>query len=248
MTVPDFWTCALSNRLSFCQNTTRKSEERVEFLDSPPTLFSSLFLQQSGRRSSDRFKKAYPFPAVCLSWKSRPVSLIQFLWFRITFCSSMNEQRNLWDRQRDLMGCPVWLRYLEELNPYLSFMTRLGWVHLWLRELLIQPWWRSPRMPQSHSRDLPSCPPLPPHLWPEPFCHPHCKHSPSHTNWLSAWAKPFHKGSVLVCVRVDGFKSRHGTAHDPKSLLNDVCLCNIDWLRKGTVYQSLQPPQAAIVD
>lgn len=194
MTVPDFWTWAPSKCLSFCQNTS-KSEERVEFLHFPPTLFSSLFLQQSGRRSSGRSKKAYPFPAVRLSWKSRPLSLIQFLWFRITFRSSMNElQRNLVDRQRDLMGYPVWLRYLEELKPYLSFMTRLGWVHLWLLEFLIQPWWRSPRMPQSHSRDLPSCPPLPPHLWPESFCHPRCKHSPAHTNWLSAWAKPFPKG------------------------------------------------------
>lgn len=200
--------------------SVRIQQERVKkglsFYISPPTLFSSLFLQQSGRRSSVRFKKAYPFPAVCRPWKSRPVSLIQFLWFRITFHSSMNElQRNLRDQQRDLMGYPVWLRYLEELKPYLSFMTRLGWVHLWLLELLIQPWWRSPRMPQSHSRDLPSCPPLPPHLCPEPFCHPHCKHSPTHTNWLSAWAKPFPKGLRLcACVSMD---SSHGTVHDPKA-------------------------------
>lgn len=56
--------------------------------------------------------------------------------------------------------------------------------------------------------------------------------------------------SVLVCVCGcgAGFKSRHGMVHDPKTFLNDVCLRNIDWLCKETVYQSLQPPQATIVD
>lgn len=63
---PDSWTWALFKCLSFCQNTTRKSEERVEFLYFPPTLFS-LFLQQPGRRSSVRFfKKSLPI-SCCVS-------------------------------------------------------------------------------------------------------------------------------------------------------------------------------------
>lgn len=46
-------------------------------------------------------KTSDPLPVVCLSWKSRPASLIQCVRFRITCCSSMNElQRNLGDWQR----------------------------------------------------------------------------------------------------------------------------------------------------
>lgn len=145
-------------------------------------------------------------------------------------------------------------RRLTKGTHGLSFMTEIRsraktlsviYDRAWIPSRFIQCWWHSRRIPtEAHFAQISQRPPTFPGLnlfgvlavntrqLSQTDCQPEVNNSQC----------------VRARVCVAGFMSRHGMVHDPKTLLNDVCLRNIDCLSKGTLYQFLQPPQAAIVD
>lgn len=171
------------------------------FCCSPP-----VFVQQPCRRSSVRFQNVLP-TSCCVPFLEIKACVLDSVCVIQDHLPQLYEwaAKEFGGLTKDWDTCKS-----ENLICHLRLGLAPSSVHLWLLELLVQPWWRSPRIPQgriSHTcpRDLPRCPP-----WPVPFRRPRCKHSPAHTDRLSAWAKALPNGLRLRACRWIPVTSRDG--------------------------------------
>lgn len=242
---PDLWTCTpcLSVR-----NEQGRMKKGSGFYIPPALLFSSAFVQQPCRRSSVRFRKVRP-TSCCVPILEIKACVLD------SVCVIQDNMLQLYEwAAKEFGGMTKGSHGLSFMAEILGSEKALSVIYDWA--------WLPPRfisdssncsynlddvLPEYHRVTFRTHIPGTSHVvLPGPyfFRRPRCKHSLAHAGPLSAWAKPFQ----MVRVRADGFQSRHGMVHDPKSLLNDVCLCNTGWFCKGTVYQFLQPPQAANID